>query len=354
MSPRDPGSLERMRVLAAIVAAVIVLAGMVGVLVFDASRSDRIAEGASVAGIDVGGQSVEEARALLRDRLRQPARRDLTVRSDDETFVLAADEANVELDVEATVEGALQRSRSGNPWSRTIRALTGGTVDADLAPVLAYDESAVGAFVKRVGDDLDHRPQDADIDPRTGQLEVIEDEEGFRTDREALLAQVTAALERPRSDRELDVPGETLEPETTMADLREGIPTYLIVDRENFRLRVYDELELDRTYRIGVGQAGHETPAGRYEITPKDVDPAWHVPDKPWAGDKAGQVIPPGDPDNPLEARWLGIEDGVGIHGTEATGSIGNRASHGCIRMTVPDVKEVYDRVPTGTPIYIA
>ncbi len=343
-----------MRLLAAIVAGLIVLAGTVGVLIFDAARSDRIAEGVTVSRVDIGGRSAEEARGLLRDRLRPPARRDVTVRSDDQTFVLGANEADVELDVEATVEAAVERSRSGNPWGRTFRALTGGTVDADLAPVLAHDEAAVGAFVKRVGDDLDNRPQDADIDPRPGKLTVIEDEQGFRTDREALLARLTEAFERPRSDRELEVPGQTLEPETTMADLREGIPTYLIVDRENFRLRVYDELELDSTYRIGVGQAGHETPAGSYEISTKDVDPAWHVPDKPWAGDKAGQVIPPGDPENPLEARWLGIEDGVGIHGTQDTGSIGSRESHGCIRMTVAEVKELYDRVPTGTPVYIA
>lgn len=343
-----------MRLLVAIFAGLLVLAGTVGVLVFDGSRSDRIAEGVSVARVDIGDRSAEEARALLRDRLRPPARRDVTVRSGDQTFVLAADDANVELDVEATVQAALERSRSGNPWGRTFRALTGGTVDAELAPVLAYDEAAVGAFVKRVGDDLDHRPQDADIDPRTGELTVIEDEQGFRTDREALLARLTDAFERPRSDRELTVPGQTLEPETTMADLREGIPTYLIVDRENFRLRVYEDLELDSTYRIGVGQAGHETPAGSYAINTKDVNPTWHVPDKPWAGDKAGQVIPPDDPENPLEARWLGIEDGIGIHGTEDTGSIGNRESHGCIRMTVPEVKELYDRVPTGTPVYIA
>jgi hypothetical protein len=132
------------------------------------------------------------ARALLRDRLREPARRDVTVRSDEEAFVLGADDANVELDLEAT-QSAVERSRRGNPWSRTMRAFTGGTVDADLPPVLAYDEPAVGAFVKRVGDDLDHRPQDADIDPRDGKLKVIEDEQGVRTDREALLARITAA-----------------------------------------------------------------------------------------------------------------------------------------------------------------
>ena len=69
-------------------------------------------------------------------------------------------------------------------------------------------------------------------------------------------------------------------------------------------------------------------------------------------GEKRGERIPPG-PENPIKARWLGIEDGVGIHGTDETGSIGRRASHGCIRMLIPQVKELYATVPVGTPVYI-
>ena len=56
----------------------------------------------------------------------------------------------------------------------------------------------------------------------------------------------------------------------------------------------------------------------------------------------------------PLKARWLGIYDGAGIHGTDDIGSLGSAASHGCIRMAVPDVIELYDEVAVQTPIYIA
>jgi lipoprotein-anchoring transpeptidase ErfK/SrfK len=72
-----------------------------------------------------------------------------------------------------------------------------------------------------------------------------------------------------------------------------------------------------------------------------------------WAGSLAGRVIPGGAPDNPLKARWLGIQDGVGIHGTAEEWSIGSRASHGCIRMRVADVIALYPRVPVGTPVLI-
>jgi lipoprotein-anchoring transpeptidase ErfK/SrfK len=78
------------------------------------------------------------------------------------------------------------------------------------------------------------------------------------------------------------------------------------------------------------------------------------VPNSAWAGDLAGTVIPGGTPENPLKARWMGIFDGAGIHGTDAVGSIGTAASHGCIRMRIPDVEELYDQVPVGAPVYIA
>ena len=77
------------------------------------------------------------------------------------------------------------------------------------------------------------------------------------------------------------------------------------------------------------------------------------MPNSAWAGSLAGQVIPGGAPNNPLKARWLGIANGVGIHGTAEDWSIGTRASHGCIRMHVSDVIDLYPRVPVGTPVLI-
>ena len=84
----------------------------------------------------------------------------------------------------------------------------------------------------------------------------------------------------------------------------------------------------------------------------KQINPSWHVPMSSWAGKLAGQVIPPG-PADPLKARWIGITGGAGIHGTEDVGSLGSAASHGCIRMAIPDVIELFDRTPYGSKIFI-
>ena len=67
------------------------------------------------------------------------------------------------------------------------------------------------------------------------------------------------------------------------------------------------------------------------------------------------EKIGPG-PDNPLGLRALNwMQDGwdtlIRVHGTANVSSIGNAASHGCVRMTNPDVIELFDLVDTGTVI---
>ena len=127
----------------------------------------------------------------------------------------------------------------------------------------------------------------------------------------------------------------------------------LVADRANFRLNLYEKLKLAKSYTVAVGALGFDTPAGLYHIQNKAVDPAWHVPESDWAGSWPAPWCR-AVPENPLKARWLGIYDGAGIHGTDQTYSLGSAASHGCIRMAIPDVIELYDQVPVGAPIYIA
>jgi len=89
-----------------------------------------------------------------------------------------------------------------------------------------------------------------------------------------------------------------------------------------------------------------------YRINDREVNPSWHVPKSAWAGALAGRTIPPG-PSDPIKARWLGFWNGAGIHGTDETWSIGHAVSHGCVRMTIADVEQLYPLVPLGTPIYV-
>jgi len=161
------------------------------------------------------------------------------------------------------------------------------------------------------------------------------------------------AVADPRR-RRVAVPATVVErPDRTLVDLARRYPRVIGIDRDAKVLRLYENLRLKRRYKIAVGKQGLESSAGRYEIEEKIVDPPWHAPDKAWAGELAGQTIAPDDPRNPLVARWMGYHDGEGIHGTKDLASLGTQASHGCIRMSPKAVKQLYERVKVGTPVFL-
>src|SRR5205085_3990949 len=153
--------------------------------------------------------------------------------------------------------------------------------------------------------------------------------------------------------RVLRVPVRATEPKVTTAALAARYPTVITIDRAAFTLRLWKHLKFVRSYRIAVGRVGLETPAGLYHVQDKEVNPSWHVPNSAWAGSLAGKTIPPG-PQDPIKARWMGVYNGAGIHGTDELSSLGTAASHGCIRMAIPDVIQLYSDTPLGTPVYIA
>jgi lipoprotein-anchoring transpeptidase ErfK/SrfK len=211
----------------------------------------------------------------------------------------------------------------------------------------------VRAWADRISGQVTRKPRSASLKIGLTKMRVTKARRGFTADASAIATKVRDAFTDPTADRTVRQPLQALEPATTLAELRRANSTILTVDRSHFTLRLFKNLRLSKKYGIAVGMSGLETPAGTYHITSKQVNPAWHVPNSAWAGSLAGQVIPGGAPNNPLVARWLGIQDGVGIHGTNEPWSIGSAASHGCIRMRPDDVIDLYGRVPVGTPVLI-
>lgn len=101
------------------------------------------------------------------------------------------------------------------------------------------------------------------------------------------------------------------------------------------RLVVYEGDTPLRTYPVSVGVRGHDTPHGRFSISHAEWNPWWRPPDREWA--RGEKVTPPG-PNNPMGRVKLFFEPLYFIHGTPASESIGQPASHGCIRMLNKDV----------------
>jgi lipoprotein-anchoring transpeptidase ErfK/SrfK len=330
----------------------LLLGGAVGAYAWDKSQEDEIAEGIRIGDVDVGGMSPSEARAAVRADLIKPLDKPVTVTYNGTRYILNPEDLQISADLDGMVDDALEAGREEGLPSRIWRYATGGEVDETIQPTVSYSHEAIDAFVDRVAAAIDQAPVDASIEAAPASLNKVPGEPGRTLQADALAASLEEAVQSPQN-RTVQAQVDEVQPEITTAELAEQNPVYLTVDRSNFQLRLWEDLKLVKTYTVAVGAVGFDTPAGVYHIENKAVNPAWSVPNSDWAGDLAGETIPGGSPDNPLKARWMGIFDGAGIHGTDDVASLGSAASHGCVRMSVPDVIELYDHVPVGTPIYI-
>jgi lipoprotein-anchoring transpeptidase ErfK/SrfK len=351
---RDPGEggrRPRWPLVAVLAFLILLVGGAFAAYAYDDARSDQIAEGVTVGDVDVGGLQADEAERLLRSQLVGPLRRPIFITYSGDSWKLPAKQLKVRANVAESVDQAIAESREGGLPSRLVRYVTGGTVDEEIEPEVGYSQPAINKFVRRVAGDINQAAQDATISATPSSLNVVEAENGRELRDNLLEKQLAEVVTSATKPRRFKAVVRTTRPEVTTSEVAEAYPTYLTLDRTNFTLRLWKDLELSEEYTVAVGTVGFETPTGVYHIQNKAVDPAWSVPE--WGGSLAGQVIPGGVPENPLKERWLGIYDGAGIHGTDQTYSLGTAASHGCVRMAIPDVIELYDQVPVGTPIYI-
>jgi lipoprotein-anchoring transpeptidase ErfK/SrfK len=344
--------LTRNRLLAiALVLAALAAAVMAAAYAYAGSQQDVIAKGVHVGSLDLGGLSADAARAKL-ERAFSPLRHPIVLRSGRRRLLLTPRQAQVSIDVDALVGRALTLSRRSWFLPRAWRELRGGEVKTTLKPQVEYSPVAVERIVRELQRRIDRSAVNAAVVPGFDRLAVRRGHPGIAVAVGVLRAEIERALVHRRARRLIEVPILHPRPKVTVPTLRRKYPSFVTIDRGAFTLRLYSQLQLVRSFRIAVGRIGLQTPAGLYHIQNKVVDPSWDVPLSSWTGSLAGKVIPPG-PDDPLKARWLGIFNGAGIHGTDEAWSIGHAVSHGCVRMTIPDVIDLYDHVSIGTPVYI-
>lgn len=116
-------------------------------------------------------------------------------------------------------------------------------------------------------------------------------------------------------------------------------------------------------YGVGLGRAGFEW-SGDAVVQWKQKWPKWTPPDemiarqpelKPYSADNGGM---PGGLKNPLGARALYLFQGnvdtlYRLHGSPEWKSIGKSVSSGCVRLMNQDIIDLYDRVPSKTPVIV-
>ena len=281
--------------------------------------------GVRVAGVLVGGLPPLDAVAAVREAFAKP----LPVVVDQTT--LTVDPARVASAYTAT---AVARARIAD-------------AGAKVQLVVAVRGPAVKAWVRAVAQRFARAPADASLTFRGAKPVIRPERAGRAVDAKALTARIVAAL---RANSRLPVRAHTrrLAPAVVAA----AFSKVIVINRSLNRLYLFGDAKLMRTFSVATGQAIYPTPTGRWRIVVKWKNPWWYPPvQDDWA--RGLKPVPPG-PSNPLGTRWMGLDaPGVGIHGTDEPTSIGYSASHGCIRMQVPDAEWLFDHVDVGTTVYI-
>jgi len=312
-----------------------------------ANPNPTIAQGVSAGGVDLSGLTVIQAAQKLKAEATDHVMRPMALNVAGRSFHLTMQDARMRLNATATAQAAL------NAPPAPADPSGGGAATPSLVKlVLTHSHGKIAAFVQAVSQRITVQPRDATLKIGVVHMHVRRARAGHTLDAKATAHLIDTTIDDDAADRNIHVAVQQVRAKVNADDVRQQNTTIVTIDRAHFTLRLFKHLKIARRYPIAVGMAGLETPTGIYHVQDKQVNPSWHVPNAPWAGSLAGQVIPPG-PDDPIVARWMGLANGVGIHGTNEPWSIGSAASHGCIRMRVPDVIQLFDRVPLGTPVLI-
>jgi hypothetical protein len=311
-----------------LLAAIFLLAVSLGVAAPDAARKPVvIAPGVTVAGVKVGGLTSEPARTRIEKAFGRPLR-----------LVSGSKRWRISpryLGANAAVDAAVARTLHAGP-----RARVNLQVSATRPRIRRY--------VQRLDRLFSRDPVDATVvGVERGRPAFSAAKPGLAVRRTEMTNAIAYML---RTNRRTPLP--LLTKPVPAAVTAENFGPVIVVFRESKRLTLFDGRRAVRSFGIATGTSQYPTPLGNYSIATKQRDPWWiPPPDSDWARGK--KPIPPG-PGNPLGTRWMGTTAPlVGIHGTPDAASIGYSASHGCIRMRVPDAEALFNQVSVGTPVLI-
>jgi hypothetical protein len=288
------------------------------------------AAGVSVAGVPIGGMTGAEAEDALAELVGEP----VTVTFRKSTWRYSPMTLGAVAQVETAVKAAL-----------------GAPAGASLPLRVELNDQKLRRWTRAFAAEFDQTRRSATVVLHGLRPKVIRARVGRELSRRVMQLALRSALES-HERAAIELPVRVLKPRVTVADLGPAI----VIKRSSNRLILYRPggkkgMRVVRRFGVATGQASFPTPLGSYEIVQKQRNPWWIPPDSDWA--EGEEPIPPG-PGNPLGTRWMGLSaPAVGIHGTPDAASIGYSASHGCIRMLVPEAEWLFEQVDEGTPVYI-
>ncbi|HVL81633.1 MAG TPA: L,D-transpeptidase/peptidoglycan binding protein [Actinomycetota bacterium] len=341
----EPGRARPRRAWIAVgLCALLLVSGTGAAWGFDRTRSAVLPAGTVVGGVAVGGLTEQEATDRVHRAVVPPLQVPVLLRAGEVQRSVSPWELGLRVDGPGAVRAAFDGYRSAPLPRRLWDSLTGNGGRVDAPPQL--DREVLRRALADLAAEVDRQPQEARLDVSGGWVQVVGAQDGQRLELDAAVDVVSRSLGPGAAP--IDLPVSTVAPAVPTDRYR----SVVLVRRAERRLYHYVDGQVARTYPVAVGKLGHSTPSGVFEITAKRRNPAWYNPGSEWARGMP-RVIAPG-PANPLGTRALNINSpGIRIHGTAAAASIGQAASHGCIRMLRADVEELFERVETGDAVVI-
>jgi len=322
-------------------------AGSAYALRYDQANAGRILPGVSIDGVDVSNMTRAQAIAAVTAKVDGRLDRRIHVEAGRRSLDATARDLGLSADVASVVDRALAVNDSFSWMSRIYHRLAHQPVTRSFDVQFDYTGKPVIELVDRLSKEIARSPRDASYSLVDGSVVMTPAHPGralkYWASRDLLKQAVLGRT-----------PSVTLQLEEVQPKVGDdSVGQLIVVNRTTNVLQLYSNFEIERTYRVATAMPGFETPPGTWTIINKVENPTWHNPAPDGWGKDEPLVIPPG-PGNPLGTRALYLDaSGIRIHGTPSDSSIGTWASHGCIRMHIPESEELYPLVPIGTPVFI-
>ncbi len=291
-----------------------------------AQRTAVVPAGVAIGGLKVGGLSSERARGAIRWWYNRPLH-----------FVFFKKRWSVRpaaLGASVDTDWAVERVLKARPGQR-------------LSLRVNVPAGQIDRYIRALDRRLSIEPQDATAWLSGLRPMITPSKPGLELNRARTAQRIQGALAVARRAGVIRPAARSVAPSVNANDFG----AIIVIYRGSNDLHLYNATQPWRTFPVATGQSIYPTPLGSWHIVDLQRDPWWRPPDSAWA--KGLKPIPPG-PGNPLGTRWMGLDAaGVGMHGTPDAASIGYSASHGCIRMRIPDAEWLFDHVHIGTPVFI-
>lgn len=123
----------------------------------------------------------------------------------------------------------------------------------------------------------------------------------------------------------------------------------ITINVPSFQMTLWQNGKEVKLYHVGVGMKEYPIIIGLREAKQVIWNPDWIPPDSDWVAEspkvKAGEVIKPTDPRNPLGKVKIPLGFGYLIHQAKGVGDLGSLVSHGCVRVLRPDLYDLSDKI---------